>query len=112
MNLAKRTPYTLRRTFALNLLAKGYPFNQLQALLDHQNLSTTNSYTKVTVAENPLKYLLDSRKEPQTMKQQQEQTYCGRVSREYAERNCTFILQRVVYNNRLRGVVNLSLEKV
>jgi len=43
----------------LNLLAKGYPFNQLQALLDHQNLSTTNSYTKVTVAENPLKYLLE-----------------------------------------------------
>lgn len=53
------TPHTLRRTFTLRLLERGYQLNHLQVLLGHKNLATTNAYTKVRSPINPLKYLLE-----------------------------------------------------
>ena len=47
MPLYKYRVHCLRHSFALRALEKGVPLNMVQALLGHENLATTNRYTKV-----------------------------------------------------------------
>ena len=41
------TPHTLRHTFAVLLLKRGKPINEIQALLGHSNIATTSIYLQV-----------------------------------------------------------------
>lgn len=44
----KLTPHTLRHSFAIHLLNEaGRPINEVQALLGHENIATTNIYAQV-----------------------------------------------------------------
>lgn len=53
----KITPHTLRHSFATNLLDNGMNIREIQCLLGHKNLNTTEIYTKVSKTKLKNEYL-------------------------------------------------------
>ena len=49
--------HSLRHSFAVRCMEKGIPLNQVQALLGHESIATTNIYTRINPKEALDKYL-------------------------------------------------------